>query len=130
MMILVTENNYTNKLNTGTLGHSISWLFLLTYVSTTERDLQILQGTEDWLKDEAIFQIKLRARKIGCCLHWFRSSMMAESVSLYISCFFLHMSTQKCPLYFCPSQWYLYFMQEVSGWRVIPSEYFYFKNVS
>lgn len=55
MIILVTENNDTNKLNMRTLGHSISWLFLLTYVSTTER--QILQGTEDWLKEEVIFQI-------------------------------------------------------------------------
>lgn len=47
MMILVTENNYTEKLHMGTLGHSISLFFLLAYVSITKRDLHILQGTED-----------------------------------------------------------------------------------
>lgn len=38
IMILVTENNYTKKLNMGTLGHSISLFFLLAYVSTTKKD--------------------------------------------------------------------------------------------
>ena len=46
-VILVTENNYTEKLHMGAPGHSISSFFLLAYVSITKRDSHILQGTED-----------------------------------------------------------------------------------